>query len=64
MIIRWISLVPSKIVKILAVRAVSTGQRPPGPRVPSRYVAKSLIDRVEHCDGQLITPSKALSLTR
>jgi hypothetical protein len=27
MIMRWISLVPSKMVKILAVRAVYTGQR-------------------------------------
>jgi hypothetical protein len=33
-------------------------------QVRSRYVAKSLIDRVEHCDCQIITPSKALSLTR
>jgi hypothetical protein len=30
--IRWISDVPSKIVKILAVGAVSAGQRPVGPR--------------------------------
>jgi hypothetical protein len=34
--IRWISLVPSKIVKILAVRAVSAGQRPIRPLVSAR----------------------------
>jgi hypothetical protein len=28
MIIRWISLVPSKMVKIVDYRAVSAGQRP------------------------------------
>jgi hypothetical protein len=32
MIIRWISDVPSKIVKILAIGAVYAGQRPAGPR--------------------------------
>ena len=36
MIIRWISLVPSKMVKILAVGAVSAGQRPAGPPVSAR----------------------------
>ena len=32
MSIRWISLVPSKIVKILAIGAVYAGQRPAAPR--------------------------------
>jgi hypothetical protein len=36
MIIRWISDVPSKIVKILAVRAVYAGQRPADPVVSAR----------------------------
>jgi hypothetical protein len=35
-IIRWISDVPSKIVKILAVRAVYAGQRPVHPVVSAR----------------------------
>ena len=34
--IRLISDVPSKIVKILAVRTVSTGQQPAGPLVSAR----------------------------
>jgi hypothetical protein len=36
MIIRWISLVPSKIVKILDYGAVSAGQRPVDPVVSAR----------------------------
>jgi hypothetical protein len=36
MIMRWISLVPSKMVKILAVRAVYAGQRPAGSVVSAR----------------------------
>jgi hypothetical protein len=36
MIIRWISLVPSKIVKILELGAVSAGQRPADPVVSAR----------------------------
>jgi hypothetical protein len=36
MIIRWISDVPSKIVKIVDYRAVSAGQRPDDPVVSAR----------------------------
>ena len=36
MSIRWISKVPSKIVKIVDYRAVSTGQRPTAPVVSAR----------------------------
>jgi hypothetical protein len=44
MIIRWISDVPSKIVKILAVRAVYTGQGPAGPRDISTDSARPVRD--------------------
>jgi hypothetical protein len=36
MIMRWISEVPSKIVKILAIVAVYAGQRPAAPVVSAR----------------------------
>jgi hypothetical protein len=36
MIMRWISLVPSKMVKILAIRAVYAGQRPAAAVVSAR----------------------------
>lgn len=44
MIIRWISDVPSKMVKILAVGAVYAGQRPADPRGISTDSARAVRD--------------------
>jgi hypothetical protein len=51
MIMRWISLVPSKIVKILAVGAVSAGQRPAGPVVSARIQHALLRPELGHVFG-------------
>jgi hypothetical protein len=44
--IRWISDVPSKMVKILAIRAVYAGQRPTDPLVSAR---------IQHAPSEMIS---------
>ena len=49
--IRWISLVPSKIVKILAIGAVFAGQRPAYPRGISTDSARPVRDEFRFWTG-------------
>jgi hypothetical protein len=64
--IRWISDVPSKIVKILAVRAVSAGQRPADPRAISTDPARPVRDecrlRIGPCRLSIVVRTHAEQL--
>jgi hypothetical protein len=58
--IRWISDVPSKMVKILAVRAVSSDQRPAGPRGIGTDSARPIRDECRFPSGPRPVSSVAL----